>query len=229
MYTNEFQNNWHVYLQSVMLLYRSTPATQSTQYTPHMLMFGKECNLPDDVALLTHENKLLSPNEHYQKLQTCMKLTSELAVKHLQVSPKSSKLRYDKTALEPTFKLGDHVLLKNNKTKKGLSPKLTTKYLGPYYIVDVNPNNTYQIRNCKTDNIRRGSIHANQLRKYHEQAHSGQNETTTLAVPQQEQPNSPDDYTDPTILQQSPNNHIMLKKYTMLPDPKMVKGGTMSD
>ena len=196
-YTNEFHNNWHEYLQSVMLSYRSTPATQSTQYTPHMLMFGKECNLPIDVALLTHENKLLSPNEHYQKLRTRMKLRSELAAKHLQVSQKSSKLRYDKTALEPTFKLGDHVLLKNNKTKKGLSPKLTTKYLGPYYIVDVNPNNTYQIRNCKTDNIRRGRIHANQLRKYHEQAQSEHNETTTLSVPQQEQPNSPSGDTDP--------------------------------
>ena len=185
-YTNEFQNNWHEYLQSVMLSYRSTPATQSTQYTPHMLMFGKECNLPIDVALLTHENKLLSPNEHYQKLRTRMKLSSELAAKYLQLLQKSSKLRYDKTALEPTLKLGDHVLLKQ-KTKKGLSPKLTTKYLRPYYIVDVNPNNTYQICNCKTDNIRRGRIHANQLRKYHEQAHSQQRESTTLAVPQQEQ------------------------------------------
>ena len=82
-------------------------------------MFGKECNLPIDVALLTHENKLLTPNEHYQKLWTRMELSSELAAKHLEVSQKSSKLRYDKTALEPTFKLGDHVLLKNNKTKKG--------------------------------------------------------------------------------------------------------------
>ena len=74
-----------------MLSYRSTPATQSTQYTPHMLMFGKECNLPI-VALLTHKNKLLSQNEHYQKLWTHMKLSSELAAKHLQVSQKSSKL-----------------------------------------------------------------------------------------------------------------------------------------
>ena len=69
------------------------------------------------------------------------------------------------TPKKPSFELGDHVYLKINKTKKGLSPKLTAKYQGPYYIVDVNPNNTYLLRNSDTHIIRRGRVHSSQLKR----------------------------------------------------------------
>ena len=80
--------------------------------------------------------------------------------------------------------MGDHVLLKINKTKKGLSPKLAAKYQGPYYIVDVNPNHTFQIRHCSTNNVRRGRIHASQLKPYRERDDPQNPNQNHVIVPQ---------------------------------------------
>ena len=149
-YTNEFQTNWHKNLQSVMLSYRTTPATRSTKCSSYMLMFGKKCSLPIDVDLLHTEETPLQLNEHYQKLCQRIKTLTQHATTNIKQSQQQSKHQYNKHTKKPNFKIGEHVYLKINKTKKGLSPKLSAKYQGPYYIVDVNPNNTYLLRNSDT-------------------------------------------------------------------------------
>ena len=209
-YTTEFQSNWHEYLQSVMLSYRTTPATQSTRCTPYMLMFDKECSLPIDVALLNQEHRPLAPNEHYQKLRTRIKMSSELAAKNLQLAQQASKLRYDKTVHSPTFKLGDHVLLKVNTTKKGLSPKLRPKFQGPCYIVNVNQNNTYQLRNCDTNNVRRGRMHANQLKMYLKRETSPQTPPQDDPCPQELVTNN--DSSETISPQPTPHQHLIIEK-----------------
>ena len=164
-YTNDFQTNWHENLQSVMLSYRTTPATRSTKCSPYVLMFGKECSLPIDVELLHADEGPFHLNEHYQKLCQRIKTLTQFAATNIKHSQDTSKHHYDKHTKKPSFELGDHVYLKINKTKKGLSPKLTAKYQGPYYIVDVNPNNTYLLRNSDTHIIRRGRVHSSQLKR----------------------------------------------------------------
>lgn len=52
----------------------------------------------------------------------------------------------------PSCHLGDKVLLKKNKTKKGKSRKLTAKHKGPYIIVTYGPHYTYKLK-CVSDNV----------------------------------------------------------------------------
>ena len=148
-----------------MVSYRTTPATRSTKCSPYMLMFGRECSLPIDVELLHAEEGPLHLNENYQKLCQRIKTLTQFAATNIKHSQDTSKHHYDKHTKKPSFELGDHVYLKINKTKKGLSPKLTAKYEGPYYIVDVNPNNTYLLHNSDTHIIRRGRVHSSQLKR----------------------------------------------------------------
>ena len=98
----------------------------------------------------------------------------------------------------------------------------------PYYIVDVNPNNTYQIHNCRTDNIRRGCIHENQLSTMNKHILNRMKQQLRRSL-SKKSPTVPIISLTPIIPQQSLNNHSMSKKYTLLQDPKMVRGGTKSD
>ena len=55
-YSKPDQLNWHEILPSIMLAYRTTPATQSTGLSPHFILFGKECTLQIDTALHPQSN-----------------------------------------------------------------------------------------------------------------------------------------------------------------------------
>ena len=60
-----------------MLAYRSTPATQSTMYSPYFIMFGREIEMPIDVALSqipgqrtvqSHIENILQNHEIYREI-----------------------------------------------------------------------------------------------------------------------------------------------------------------
>jgi hypothetical protein len=42
-------------LPSVMMAFRMSPSTQSTQFSPYYMLFGKEMPLPIDTALIPEE------------------------------------------------------------------------------------------------------------------------------------------------------------------------------
>jgi hypothetical protein len=56
-YCDKNQLNWPDIIRSVMAAYRTTPATQSTQHFPFFILFGRECRLLVDVAMLPSQNK----------------------------------------------------------------------------------------------------------------------------------------------------------------------------
>ena len=63
---NKNQTDWHEKLQSIMLAYRTTPASRSIKHTPFMLMYGQEYRLPIDVALSAPSDSPHSINDHLQ-------------------------------------------------------------------------------------------------------------------------------------------------------------------
>ena len=56
--------------------------------------------------------------------------------------------QHDKKAAFPEFRVHNSVWLRSKKKPKGLSPRLGDKWLGPYYIIIDNQNNTYTLRKC---------------------------------------------------------------------------------
>ena len=163
---NKDQSNWHDKLQAIMLAYRTTPASRSIKHTPFMLMYGQECRLPIDIALSAPSDSPSQINEHLQKIVDNLHTYSECAKKSIEQSQGVSKEYYDKNSRKPSFTTGNRVFLSNHATKKGLSPKLTDKWLGPFYIVDTRSNNTYLLRDCDTHKLRRGYVHANRLKMH---------------------------------------------------------------
>ena len=96
------------------------------------------------------------------------------------------KKYYDLTAKEPTFHLGQQVMLKKFYVKSGLSKKLAPDYEGPFYITKVGPNRTFNLRRPSNHKPLMARVHANRLKPYHN--HNLRRYAETLAPqPQPEQ------------------------------------------
>ena len=49
------QTDWPRYVPGILCAYRTTPATESTTLSPYFIIFGRECRLPLDQALLPNK------------------------------------------------------------------------------------------------------------------------------------------------------------------------------
>ena len=64
IYGNEEQTDWAQLLPSIMFSYRTTPAPDSTNYSPYFILFARECRMPLDTELIpsTHLNHTTEQN-----------------------------------------------------------------------------------------------------------------------------------------------------------------------
>ncbi|XP_053388186.1 uncharacterized protein LOC128551363 [Mercenaria mercenaria] len=156
VYCNKKQTNWAQLLSSIMMSYRVSPAVDSTGYSPYYIMFGRECRLPLDTALIptttagtTHEQHL----RHIIKNQTvCRELVRE------------NKKYYDKKAKTSNFNVHDNVWRYNPRTEPGLSPKLTQRWTGPFYIAE--KNSVKSIIDSEKYKTIKSVVHANRFKPY---------------------------------------------------------------
>lgn len=82
--------------------------------------------------------------EHRARIVKQVQLAQQLARDNLKKAQKKDKHYYDQNAIKSNFKVEDEVWLHNKARKKGLSPKLMPKWIGPFRITnkmsDVNLN-----------------------------------------------------------------------------------------
>ncbi|XP_041372589.1 uncharacterized protein LOC121385866 [Gigantopelta aegis] len=112
---------------------RNSPC-QSTGYSPHYLLFGKEMHLPFDTSLLPKSTLGKDAKTHITALIDNLKVVKAIAKDNMAKSQTVNKDHQDLKAQKPTFSVGDQVLLFNQKKTIGRSPKLTHKWEGPFYL-----------------------------------------------------------------------------------------------
>ena len=159
--------NWPKLLPSVMMAMRMTPNTESTGFSPFKMIFGKEMNIPFDVAMQPKDNIGKSAQEHVNELIDQLKMVQKIAKCNVDKAQEKGKTYYDKKARKPQFKVGDRVLLQCMKVPKGTSPKLQMKWEGPFYIHHAN-DTTYKLRRLNDHKILKSRIHANRLKLYND-------------------------------------------------------------
>jgi len=173
-YVDEHHSNWHTLLSSVMMAFRSTPATESSGYSPFQLMFGKEMVLPVDVGLHPKETMPIKAKQFFDELLDQLKICRAVAKENMELAKEKTKQRFDKRAKVPDFQVNDRVLLRENATKPGLSHKLCHKWDGPYLVTALGPNFTYKLQNCQTRKVRKGLVNASRIKHYQERLVSDQ-------------------------------------------------------
>jgi len=73
-----------------------------------------------------------------------------------------SKEYHDRNVNTPLFTIGDKVLLHDKKVRRGRSDKLSSPYIGPYEIIDIDDVNV----TLKLPRNRTLKVHANRLKPF---------------------------------------------------------------
>ncbi|XP_032689886.1 uncharacterized protein LOC116853116 [Odontomachus brunneus] len=172
-YTNQ-KEEWDEFITLAMFSY-NTSVHESTNYTPHELVFGKIARTPSDNPPL--ENNINDTyNEYLINLFNRIRTTQEIARNNLKISKVRSKLYYDQRANPQIFQVNDRVYLLKEPSKG----KLGDQYTGPYEIIKVLDNNNVKI---KLSDTRNRIVHSNKLRIDKAQHPSRRNTPTTIPGP----------------------------------------------
>lgn len=151
-YCAEQQHEWASYLPGILLGLRQT-VNSSTGYPPYTLLFGRIIRLPVDCALMPKDSAPKNVKMYMKEIQEQMQTSLEIAKQNTTQAKQTQKHYHDKSAAIPKFRVGDKVLLKNYRTKKGLSKKLSPKFTGPYQIHQYGPNYTYKLKRLSDNKI----------------------------------------------------------------------------
>ncbi|CAC5393320.1 Transposon Ty3-G Gag-Pol polyprotein,Transposon Ty3-I Gag-Pol polyprotein,Retrovirus-related Pol polyprotein from transposon 297,Retrovirus-related Pol polyprotein from transposon opus [Mytilus coruscus] len=214
-YTKDMQDNWIDYLPGIMMAYRATPATQSTDYSPFFLLYGREMSLPIDTSLvpkdhLTQDNKIF-----LARILQNMETTRTIAAKNIELARQKYKQNYDKRTKDPGFRPTQRVWLYCTKVPVGKAPKLHRKWVGPYYITRFGPHHTYKLRNCATNKEVKSLVNAQRLKPYHDPEERPTNIPNDMENNMDEHdPDELDDQPDLPIPQPNNNNQQIQEDQT---------------
>ena len=162
------QDDWPEILPGIMMAYRSTPATQSTQYSPFFMLYGREMRLPIDTVLQPKDHLPQDYKVHLSRILQNLEVCRKLAGENIKAAQDKYKYHYDKRAKVPDYRPAQRVWLYCTKVPVGKAPKLHRKWVGPYYITMLGPNYTYRLRNVRTNAEVRSLVNAMRLKPYYD-------------------------------------------------------------
>ena len=148
----------------LLLAYRSS-IHEATKCTPARLMLGRDVQLPIDLICERpeEEQERCVPN-YVQEMEAGLVKTREFAREKLKLASEHTKRRYDAEADYSVFEKGDAVWLYNPQRKKGVSPKLSRPWTGPYIIIKRINDLVYRIQQGPKSKLK--VVHRNRLWRY---------------------------------------------------------------
>ena len=166
-YVGQNQRSWDEHIPLALLAYRSS-VHESTALSPAMMTYGRELDLPADLIYGSPDvssSQACEPPAYVAKLCDRMEKIHKLARDKLIESNERHKRAYDLKQFQNNYKVGDQVLLFMPAVKKGKNKKLSSRWTGPYRIVEVLSDVVFRIRlnNQAKDNV----VHHNRLKPYH--------------------------------------------------------------
>jgi len=195
---NGKHDQWPNYIAPILAAYRASVCTKSTHYSPYFLMHGRSMRLMADQATAPEvKPRGKTAEEYISKMLPRVELARQIARENALQHQQAMKERFDHNAQDPTYKPGDMVLLRQFKTREGISPKLVDKYDGPYYVTNQSSPSNFNVRHAKTNVAIAYPIHASRLKRFYgnENVIEPQAEAATpgAAQPLSQSPKVPDD------------------------------------
>ena len=160
------QDDWPDLLPSIVMAYRMTPATQSTQHSPFFLLFGREMRLPIDTSRTPKSTLSSNFKSHLSQVLQNLETARKIAAENIKKAQDKYKEQYNKRTKDPKHRPADRVWLYCTKVPPGMTPKLHRKWVGPYYIVYSGPHNTYKLRRCGDNKEVKVLVNATRLKPY---------------------------------------------------------------
>lgn len=142
------QTDWDQHIPTILMAYRSA-VHESTGYTPAQLMLGRDPTLPLDLLMERppdSRDDVVTTTQFARDLRDRMSEIRSKVASNLKMSAEAMKHRKDAKATTHPLTEGDQVWLFNPRRKKGLSPKLSSPWEGPYVIMKALSAVTYRIQ-----------------------------------------------------------------------------------
>ena len=136
---------WEDHLQRVCFAY-NTSVHATTGYTPFLLMFGRQAQLPLDLMTGTGGSEDRSYGEHAQNLKESLQDTYDTVRNTAGMQQQRQKDLYDKLAHGKPYNIGDYVWLHSPVMPRGGSRKLHHPWTGPYKVITKLSDVTYCIQ-----------------------------------------------------------------------------------
>lgn len=107
----ENQQDWPHYLPGILMSFRMSPSTQSSELSPFQIVFGKEMNLPFDISLIPKDRLNKDAKIHVTALMTHLRYVKALAEQNSMNAKTKQKEHHDKKSTELQFQLYYRTLL----------------------------------------------------------------------------------------------------------------------
>ena len=149
---NDEQSNWSQQLPYVMMAYR-TSVYESTGYTPHFLVHGKEVCFPND---FTYPNPSDQPRNDILEFvfarQVRFRKAYDSARTALNFNQRRRIALYNRKVHGPNYQVNQKFLLHNPVVPVGKSSKFFSPWKGPYLFLQSLNDVTYRIQEIATQN-----------------------------------------------------------------------------
>ena len=158
------QRDWDTHIPLLLMAYR-TDVHETTGCTPAQLMMGRDLRLPIDLLIGRPEEEVSHVHSTYaEDLLARLERVHSFARTHMQLRSDSMKERYDSTSDWDRLEEGDPVWLHCPLRKKGVSPKLTRPWQGPYLVTKRLNDTVYRVQLKPQSKPK--VVHRNRLWKY---------------------------------------------------------------
>ena len=158
------QNNWDMYLGCLAGAYRSS-IHESTNYTPNMLMLGREVRMPASILVGENCGGSSSYGEFVNTLQENIWQAHQLARKFLGKNIERQEENYNTRITLNTYQPGDVVWALNEVRIPGRCPKLQNMWAGPFVVVQKFSDLTYGV--IVSARGKKRILHHDKLQRFH--------------------------------------------------------------
>ena len=163
-YIETNQRNWDEVLPVLLMAFRSSKQ-ESSNFSPCMMMLGREVDLPVDLIYPSPSSEpKMSGDEYVVNLQNCMHRVHELARASLVEAAQKQKRLYDRKFSQYTYSKDDAVWLRVYVKPRGLSKKLQLRREGPFKIIQKISQLVFKIQKNKKASCK--IVHFNRLKPY---------------------------------------------------------------
>jgi len=168
-YIAEKHNKWDEYLPAVSLAMR-TAVSDTTGYSPAMLIFGREMKLPLDRSLEQDDEEFFDRTVYQTDLIHKLQSIYAKTMHNMDKAQTTQARYYNARHTNLTFKVGDKVLVRthflSDKSKKFMK-KFAYRWVGPYAVHRIVGPVTYELYDTNT-NESKGTHNVKHLKAFHE-------------------------------------------------------------
>uniref|UniRef100_A0A8R1I9D7 RNA-directed DNA polymerase n=1 Tax=Caenorhabditis japonica TaxID=281687 RepID=A0A8R1I9D7_CAEJA len=182
-YVNANHTDWEIYLQATCFAY-NTSQHSTTGESPFYLMHGRDPVFPIEKILNPSpgNDEDGDPQEWKQFLTSNIQKAWEEAAEHSEDMQQYRQKLANAGAVPPKIQVGDKVVMKNFKSKVGLSRKLVMPWEGMYRVISID-RPFADIVDCRNPAKPAKRIHLDQVKQFWEDSGESDREKTTTPQP----------------------------------------------